>query len=229
MKFARRQTRLKTLVWLAWMTSSCLEAPACEARRLPSGTLAWTHLHTGSWNSRTCRSPSAVPAGRETCSLGCTRWLHTAETRDHLWLGYVFGKNLQNNRMSGYLFLRTYSWSCRHHPVRKHVEIQTHQLEDVFKKADDLKSQHVLGRDKSHSKHNCSDNGDTIAEGEAQTCLQSSPTLKMAACQQILLASSSPFTSSSESERHCRPEGKRPLHTVWALCTFSSRVSSIQC
>lgn len=54
--------------------------------------------------------------------------------------------------MSGYLFLRTYSWSCRHHPVRKHVEIQTHQLEDVFKKADDLKSQHVLGRDKSHSK-----------------------------------------------------------------------------
>lgn len=49
--------------------------------------------------------------------------------------------------MSGYLFLRTYSWSCRHHPVRKHVEIQTHQLEDVFKKADDLKSQHVLGRE----------------------------------------------------------------------------------
>lgn len=51
---------------------------------------------------------------------------------------------------------------------------------------------------------------------KARTCLQSSPTLKMAACQQILLASSSPFTSSSESARHCRPEGKMPRHAVLA-------------
>lgn len=44
-------------------------------------------------------------------------------------------------------------------------------------------------------------------EGEALTCLQSSPTLKMAACQQILLASSSLLASSRESERHRRPDG----------------------
>lgn len=40
---------------------------------------------------------------------------------------------------------RTYSRSRSHHPVWKDVEIQAHQLEDVFKQADDLKSQHVLG------------------------------------------------------------------------------------
>lgn len=47
----------------------------------------------------------------------------------------------------------TYSRSRSHHPVWKDVEIQTHQLEDVFKQADDLKSQHVLGTGKSNSKH----------------------------------------------------------------------------
>lgn len=48
------------------------------ARPLPSGKLRWIRLRTGSWNSRTCRSLSAAPAGRETCSQGCTRSLHTA-------------------------------------------------------------------------------------------------------------------------------------------------------
>lgn len=66
-KFEPRQKRFKAFVLLAW--------------HLPSGKLTWIHLRTGSWNSRTCRSLSAAPAGRETCSLGCTRSLHTAETR----------------------------------------------------------------------------------------------------------------------------------------------------
>lgn len=37
------------------------------------------------------------------------------------------------------------------------------------------------------------------------TCLQSSPTLKIAACQQIFCASSSLPASSSESDRHSKP------------------------
>lgn len=60
---------------------------------------------------------------------------------------------------TGVSSLTTYSWSRGHHPVRKHVEVQPHQLEDVFKEADDLKSQHVLGRHRSHSKHTRSDTG----------------------------------------------------------------------
>lgn len=43
-------------------------------------------------------------------------------------------------------------------------------------------------------------------KGSSVTCRQSSPTLKMAACQQIFLPSAScPRHSSSASERHCRP------------------------
>lgn len=63
---------------------------------------------------------------------------------------------------------------------------------------------------------------------ETETCLQSSPTLKMAACQQILLASSSLFTSSKESERHCRPERKMSRHTVCLSTHLSCTVSTLE-
>lgn len=42
------------------------------------------------------------------------------------------------------LLEQTHSRSRGHHPVGEHVEIQAHQLEDVFKQTDDLKRQHVL-------------------------------------------------------------------------------------
>lgn len=32
----------------------------------------------------------------------------------------------------------------RHHPIRKHKQVESHQLENVLKQTDDLQSQHVL-------------------------------------------------------------------------------------
>lgn len=82
------------------------------------------------------------------------------KTRNHWRLGCVIRYKTYEITERKVVCLTTYSWSRGDHPVGEHVEIQTHQLEDVFKKADDLKGQHVLGRDKSHSKHNGWNNGD---------------------------------------------------------------------
>lgn len=134
----------------------------------------------------------------------------------------------------------TYSWGRSHHPVRKYVEVQAHHLEDVFKQADDLKSQHVLQKhaDKrrvntmTRTRHGLKRLEITVHEKdrkhESKTCLQSSPTLKMAACQQILLASSSLFPSSKESERHCRPERKMSWHTICLSTHLSCTVSTLE-
>lgn len=55
----------------------------------------------------------------------------------------------------------------------------------------------------------------SISQASFVTCRQSSPTLKMAACQQIFLPSASCLRhSSSASERHCRPVGGVGLPSV---------------
>lgn len=106
--------------------------------------------------------------------------------------------------------LRAYPRRRGHHPVWEDVEVQAHHLEDVFEEADDLEGQHVLpSQAEERMSGHVEDEDEEVEEvsrGEPLTCLQSSPTLKMAACQQILLASSSLLASSRESERHRRPD-----------------------
>lgn len=101
--------------------------------------------------------------------------------------------------------MKAYPWCCRHHPVGENKQIQANQLENVLKKPDDLQGEHVLQRrNRKQSQLPLINITAATPVTIAPTCRQSSPTLKMAACQQTLLDPSE-FCSSTESEVQRRP------------------------
>lgn len=105
----------------------------------------------------------------------------------------------------------THSRGCSNNSVREHKQVEPHQLEYVLKEPNDLQRQHVLPTKKiTRNEHRGipkSCGPETFKR--RRTCLQSSPTLKMAACQQTFWTPSE-FSSSSSTEslRHRRPGTK---------------------
>lgn len=106
----------------------------------------------------------------------------------------------------------SYPWCGGHHSVREDEQIQTDQLEDILEQPDDLQSEHILETRETHGGHH----GVTLTlkgpRVQCRTCLQSSPTLKIAACQQTLRdpsGFSSP--SSRESDGQRRPSRSSSL------------------
>lgn len=105
--------------------------------------------------------------------------------------------------------LDTHPWCGGHHSVGKHEEVEADQLENILEEANDLQGEHVLqgrsGKQVSWSPAPPARRGLTPPRPTPRpTCLQSSPTLKMAACQQTLRepsAFSSPSSSESEGQR----------------------------
>ena len=65
------------------------------------------------------------------------------------WTVFLFGPLLvQTNTASGVVWSgwvqATHPRGGGHHSVGEHVEVQSHQLEDVLEQSDDLEGQHVL-------------------------------------------------------------------------------------
>lgn len=101
--------------------------------------------------------------------------------------------------------MKSYPWCSGHHSVGEHKQIQAYQLENILKEPNDLQSEHILETEtqKAHER-NVKVNEFCGLKGKQDTCLQSSPTLKMAACQQILRdpsGFSSPSSRESEGQR----------------------------
>lgn len=107
--------------------------------------------------------------------------------------------------------MKSYPWCSCHHSVGEDEQIQAYQLENVLKEPNDLQSEHILETEKCRNSLKVSSEllkhpGKSVqgAKEKWSTCLQSSPTLKMAACQQILRdpsGFSSPSSRESEGQR----------------------------